>query len=170
MSDSYNKWGWIVLLSSMGLSTIWVLYFMLVQVNVDLGEAEAPAPLVSGQSVDISEIEDYWMSSDPMVQKGQEVYMMYCALCHGNQGRGDGIAGRGLKPPPRDFSKGDWRYGGTRIGIYEIVSQGSEGTSMAAFSHIPKRERWALVHFVRSLGQPVSDEDQKTKEFAENAD
>ena len=170
MSDSYNKWGWLALISSVFLSSFWVLYFMVVQVPVDLGEeSELLASPVSSQ-VDVSQVENYWESSDVMVQKGMQIYGVYCALCHGAQGHGDGVAGRGLKPPPRDFSKGDWKYGGTRISLYKVISEGSEGTSMASFSHIPRLERWALVHFIRKLSKkPIVDDSLKTKEFAENA-
>ena len=54
--------------------------------------------------------------------------------------------------------------------LFKVISQGSEGTSMAAFSHIPKTERWAVVHFIRSLTKnKIPDHPEKTKEFAKNA-
>ena len=170
MSDSYNKWGWIVLIITVSFSVVWILYFMIVQVPVDLGEETNIPPVIAGVSVDISQVEDYWVSGELMVQKGAEVYAVYCALCHGATGRGDGVAGRGLKPPPRDFIEGDWKYGGNSINLFTIITKGSEGTSMASFSHIQKLERWALVHFIRSLTKkPVPDDPTQTKEFAENA-
>ena len=87
-----------------------------------------------------------------------------------SEDKGDGIAGKSLKPPPRDFTKGDWKYGGTSIELFKVISQGSEGTSMAAFSHIPKLERWAVVHFVRSLTKnKIVDSPKQTEEFAKNA-
>lgn len=170
MPDSYNKWGWIVLIITVSFSVVWILYFMIVQVPVDLGEESDISPVIAGASVDISQVEDYWISGELMVQKGAEVYATYCALCHGASGRGDGVAGRGLKPPPRDFREGDWKYGGSSIDLFKVITQGSEGTSMASFSHVPKLERWALVHFVRSLTKnPVPDDPVQTKEFATNA-
>ena len=169
-NNSYNKWGWIVLLGTVFVSLVWVLYFMLIFEPVDLGEESDVIPVIAGLSANISAVEDYWVSSDLMIQKGAEVYSMYCALCHGAQGRGDGVAGRGLKPPPRDFSAGQWKFGGTSINIFEVITKGSEGTSMASFSHIPKKERWALVHFVRSLSKnPVPDDLNKIQEFATDA-
>ena len=170
MSDSYNKWGWAVLITTVSLSVVWILYFMIIQVPVDLGEETYIPPVIAGASVDISQVEDYWISGELMVQKGAEVYSIYCALCHGATGRGDGVAGRGLKPPPRDFIEGDWKFGGSSINLFKVITEGSEGTSMASFSHIPKLERWALVHFIRSLTKkPVLDDPAQTKEFAINA-
>ena len=168
---SYNKWGWVVLLSTVFVSVLWVLYFMIVIEPVDLGEESNVIPVIAGVRTDVGAVKDYWMSSDLMIQKGAEVYSIYCALCHGAQGRGDGVAGRGLNPPPRNFYLGDWKFGGTSIDIFKVITQGSKGTSMAAFSHIPKKERWALVHFVRSLSKDsIPDDLNKTKEFATNAE
>src|SRR5512137_2588513 len=35
---------------------------------------------------------------------GQEMYMSYCAACHGKDGKGDGPAASALKAPPPDLS------------------------------------------------------------------
>ena len=79
MSDSYNKWGWAVLITTVSLSVVWILYFMIVQVPVDLGEETYIPPVIAGASVDISQVKDYWISGELMVQKGAEVYATYCA-------------------------------------------------------------------------------------------
>lgn len=166
-SDSYNRWGWVTIVSTCALSVVWVLYFMFVQVDVDLDEEREIEIAAMTESVDISKITDYWISSELMVQKGKEIYGQYCSLCHGTTGRGDGIAGRGLKPAPRNFIKGAWKFGGQSKDIYQIISKGSPETSMAAFSHVPKLERWALVHFVRSLSKKrTKDNLEKLKDFA----
>ncbi len=36
--------------------------------------------------------------------RGQEVYNLYCATCHGATGLGDGVAAAALDPKPRDLS------------------------------------------------------------------
>jgi mono/diheme cytochrome c family protein len=41
-------------------------------------------------------------SSDPV--SGEGLYRMYCAVCHGRTGRGDGPAAIELKTPPRDLT------------------------------------------------------------------
>lgn len=41
---------------------------------------------------------------------GIELYQFYCAVCHGAEGAGDGIAARYLYPAPRDFTIGIFKY------------------------------------------------------------
>ncbi len=35
---------------------------------------------------------------------GEEMYLSYCAACHGNRGKGDGPAAAALKQPPSDLT------------------------------------------------------------------
>ncbi len=35
---------------------------------------------------------------------GEEMYLSYCAACHGNRGKGDGPAAAALKQPPTDLT------------------------------------------------------------------
>lgn len=36
--------------------------------------------------------------------KGSETYKLYCLPCHGEKGKGDGVAAAALNPKPRDFT------------------------------------------------------------------
>jgi cytochrome c len=36
--------------------------------------------------------------------KGAETYKLYCLPCHGEKGKGDGVAAAALNPKPRDFT------------------------------------------------------------------
>jgi mono/diheme cytochrome c family protein len=90
------------------------------------------------------------------VEKGQQVFNIYCLNCHGALGDGQGPVGKTLNPPPRDFTKGDFKYGGTDKDLFDVISNGaaSKGGSplMAPWgSVIPEADRWAVVAFVRSL-------------------
>jgi mono/diheme cytochrome c family protein len=87
---------------------------------------------------------------------GQAKFQMFCASCHGVSGDGKGVAAAGLEPPPRDFTVGAFKYGGTDQDIFDVISNGaaSKGGSplMVAWGPvISEAERWALVKFIRSL-------------------
>ncbi len=88
--------------------------------------------------------------------KGKPIYALYCVTCHGESGDGQGPVGKTLNPPPRDFTKGDFKYGGGDKEIFEVISNGaaSKGGSplMAPWgSVIPEADRWALVAYIHTL-------------------
>lgn len=49
-------------------------------------------------------------ASDPV--SGEGMYRMYCSVCHGKDGRGDGPAAIELKTPPSDLTTLSNRHGG----------------------------------------------------------
>ncbi len=88
--------------------------------------------------------------------KGKSVYEIYCQSCHGPGGDGQGPIGKNLNPPPRDFTAGDFKFGGTDQDIFDVITNGaaSKGGSplMAPWGAvIPEADRWALVKYIRSL-------------------
>ncbi len=44
--------------------------------------------------------------------QGRELYVRYCAACHGVSGKGDGSAAKALRPPPTDLTRLRERYKG----------------------------------------------------------
>jgi high-affinity iron transporter len=96
-------------------------------------------------------------AADPaQVERGKQLYSTYCATCHGPNGDGQGPVGKTLNPPPRDFTKAEFKYGGTDKDIFEVISNGaaSKGGSplMAPWGAvISEQDRWALVAYIRSL-------------------
>ncbi len=42
--------------------------------------------------------------------------------------------------------------------IFRTLSTGLDGTPMESYAHIPKADRWALVHFIRNLSSITDDE------------
>src|SRR5690349_18334975 len=41
---------------------------------------------------------------------GYQLYMRYCYACHGERGDGKGPSSYALRPPPRDFTKGIFKF------------------------------------------------------------
>jgi len=87
-----------------------------------------------------------------LIAKGRELYLASCASCHGNEGRGDGIAGAGLAPAPRNFLQKDgWTNGLTLADMFKTLEEGIAGTGMAAYEYMPVADRFAIIHFIHSL-------------------
>ena len=75
-----------------------------------------------------------------------------------------------MKPRPRNLIEGKWTAGGDRIGLYKTLKNGLAGTSMAAFGHLPVIDRWAMVHYIRSITKnKVKDDDAKVATYGATA-
>jgi mono/diheme cytochrome c family protein len=94
------------------------------------------------------------MNSTPaLLARGKELFAKNCIACHGPTGRGDGPGGKGLNPPPRDFTSPSGWKNGTRIeNLYRTLESGLQGSAMVSYSFLPRRDRMALIHYVQSLG------------------
>lgn len=97
-----------------------------------------------------------------LFNKGNEAYIkLKCWECHGYEGRGDGPSAATLKDdlgnpiPPNNFRRGIYKGGGKNSDIYLRFVTGMDGTPMPSFEDSAnEEERWALVHYVRSLAGP----------------
>lgn len=88
--------------------------------------------------------------SPQVVDLGRKKYEIYCAVCHGYQGAGDGpVAPKmALKPPALISEKITTMNDG---GIYHIITDGQGVMSSYAYQLVEERDRWAIVNYVRSL-------------------
>ncbi len=92
------------------------------------------------------------------LERGERVYRVACAACHGRSGRGDGVAARYLEPRPRDLTSGRFRFrssssrGPTDADLYEIVTRGIPRTSMPGWEDLlSERERRDVVAYVKTF-------------------
>lgn len=94
--------------------------------------------------------------STPEPLSGRELFLSHgCAVCHGQEGRGDGPVAPTLEPPPRDLhDPAAYRVGNTVPIIASTLEKGIfvfRGSGMPGYPHIPPEERWELARFVVSL-------------------
>lgn len=174
-NDSYNRGGFIAFIFSMVFSILFFAYIVWIHPGVDLKEVkptsnEAAASDTGAKAVDISKIEKPWAENPDMIAHGATVFANTCAVCHGPKGLGDGPAGLSLNPKPRNFVEGKWKNGGDSITLYKTLQTGIPGSSMASFGHLPSRDRWALVQFIRSITQnKIKDDEAKLDAFGKDA-
>jgi mono/diheme cytochrome c family protein len=94
---------------------------------------------------------------------GKEKFKLFCETCHGATGKGDGPGAAGIQPPPRDFSKGEFKFDANGNGkpgedadLKEVISNGA-----AKYGGSPLMVAWGgtltatdvenLVAVIRSL-------------------
>ncbi len=169
-NSSYNKLGLYFFLGTTIFSIFWVLYYIFINNSIDLGETSSSEPSQIVQAGSLTEEEQVkpWLSTKNFITHGSKVYKAQCALCHGVKGLGDGI--KGLIPPPRNLVEGRWKQGGSSKNLFITLGKGVAGSSMVSFQHLSKIDRWALVHYMRSITKnKVSDNMKELEEFAKQA-
>lgn len=82
---------------------------------------------------------------------GKLLYTKYCVVCHGNAGKGDGIAAAGLQIPPADHSSVKVQSQ-TDGAIFWKITTGRG--AMASYKiTLTETQRWQLVNFIRTLAK-----------------
>lgn len=87
----------------------------------------------------------------PDLARAAAVYAENCAMCHGANGHGDGIAGANLDPAPSDFHDDARLRQRSVFGLYNTITLGVGGTGMAPYGHLDDDTRWALAFHVATL-------------------
>lgn len=84
-----------------------------------------------------------------LVDRGQERYNIYCIVCHGPVGNGDGmIVRRGFSKPP---TYNDDRLRNAPVGhFYDVITNGWGKMNSYAYVVQPA-DRWAIVAYIRAL-------------------
>lgn len=83
-----------------------------------------------------------------VLERGQDRFNIYCSPCHGYTGDGEGRM-RGLfpKPPTLHSVKAiNWQDGN----IYHVITNG-QNTMPSYAEQVPSDDRWAIIHYIRSL-------------------
>jgi mono/diheme cytochrome c family protein len=94
-----------------------------------------------------------------MIEKGQGIYKLNCAPCHGVGGRGDGPASANLDPKPRDHTNAEYMQKLTDEEIAKTVQIGGAPKGMPQMPSSPQikgDDMNALIAFIRSLSRPAT--------------
>lgn len=101
-----------------------------------------------------------------LLTQGQRAYAVYCRACHGDHGDGKGPAASGLRPPPRDFTLGVFKFAAVPGGalpndddLRRIVRSGLHGTAMRAWDGIPAPELEAVVQYLKTFSTRWREEE-----------
>jgi mono/diheme cytochrome c family protein len=84
------------------------------------------------------------------LSRGQELYNINCALCHGTDGKGDGPIASHLQNKPIDLTSFPI-HSFTDGGIFFIISIGVPGKMPALNGNLTISERWDVVNYMRTL-------------------
>jgi len=86
-----------------------------------------------------------------VVERGQDRYEAFCAMCHGLTGMGDGmITRRGFQRPP-SYHEDRLQAGATPAShFFDVITNG--WGAMPAYNYmLPAEDRWAIIAYIRAL-------------------
>ena len=85
---------------------------------------------------------------------GKEIYMMYCAQCHGIEGDGKSLIE--IDRPARSFLDGGFSFGNTLEAITKTTRSGIPGTPMPPFVEVLKQQQiHDVALYIRSLAPTI---------------
>jgi len=90
----------------------------------------------------------------PDVAASAQYYESVCASCHGADGDAKTALAAKMDPPPIAFTDRARASERSIFALYQVISQGLEGTDMASFANLPVDQRWALAFRVGSFAYP----------------
>lgn len=95
---------------------------------------------------------------------GARVFRDNCAVCHGATGDGQGMAAHHFKSPPRDLTRGRFKFRSTASGqiptdadLVRTIVRGIPSTGMVPQDHLSDDEVRTVVAFVKSLSPRFAD-------------
>lgn len=127
--------------------------------------AAAAAALVVGAGVAHVSAQDTWkecadakfktmkspQSGAASVAAGKKSAETNCVTCHGAGGKGDGVAAAALTPKPADWTSAKVK---TDPDGSLFCKMANGRGPMPPWKHLPEKERWDLISYIRSLQGP----------------
>lgn len=107
-----------------------------------------PYPYKGNPEVAGRELRNPLTRTKAVLKRGQEMYNIYCIVCHGAGGEGDGTIVPKFPRPPSLLSDKvrDWPDGR----IFHVITDGQNLMPSYA-SQVDEEDRWAVAHYIRVL-------------------
>jgi len=92
--------------------------------------------------------------------EGKNLYNTYCATCHGDKGKGDGVAAKGLPAKPADHTNGAVMNPLSDKFLNDVISKGGSAVGKSAFmpswgSSLSEKQIRDIVAYIRSIAEPA---------------
>ena len=83
------------------------------------------------------------------LKEGKALYQSYCSPCHGEKGKGDGVAGGALSPKPANHSSAVVQSQSDGAIFWKLTE--GRGAMASYKAALTEKQRWSLVCFIRTL-------------------
>jgi mono/diheme cytochrome c family protein len=103
--------------------------------------------------------------SAAILNQGHVYYLQYCRACHGDKGDGRGPAAESFRPPPRNFTQGEFKFGWVLDqklprdeDLVRIATSNLHGSAMLGWQ-VPEEELSAIIQYIKTLSDAWKDDD-----------
>ena len=91
--------------------------------------------------------------------EGKKLYATYCSSCHGDNGKGDGVASKSLPVKLSDHSDGSIMNQLSDKFLFDIISNGGNSVGKSSFmpawgNQLGEKQIIDLVAYIRSIADP----------------
>ena len=92
--------------------------------------------------------------------EGKNLYSTYCVTCHGDRGKGDGVAARGLPQKPADHTNGAMMNQLDDKFLMEIISKGGGAVGKSSFmpawgGSLNEQQIRDIIAYIRTIAVPA---------------
>ncbi|HTM41103.1 MAG TPA: PQQ-dependent sugar dehydrogenase [Terriglobales bacterium] len=94
-------------------------------------------------------LKDPYTADQQVLTTGHELFHHYCARCHGENAEGSGNIPSLVDGTLETVTPGE---------VFWFVTKGSPQNGMPSWAKVPRRERWEIVTYVKSMGLPAKRE------------
>jgi high-affinity iron transporter len=95
-------------------------------------------------------------SETPDPARGATLYAQHCVSCHGADGAARTPMAVGMDPPPIAFTDRARARERSLFALYQVISQGLEGTAMQSYAQLSEADRWAMALHAGRYAYPDS--------------
>jgi len=102
------------------------------------------------------------------LEEGKKIYVTYCTSCHGERGRGDGMAAQSLPVRPADHTNGAVMNQFSDRFLVDLISKGGSAVGKSSFmpawgSSFNEKQIRDIVAYLRTIADPPYKPDSKKK-------
>lgn len=108
---------------------------------------EQRAPWVAPKAADT--IKNPLKGNTESIAEGKKIYAMYCVVCHGDKGKGNGVAASGLNPRPADHTSAKFQAQSDGAIFWKLTTGNPPMASYA--KTLTVKQRWQVINYMRTL-------------------